>query len=101
MPEWRDLLLAEGSTNHHRKVARRVQHGTTTLIAGLQTAGTGDDDARGRTQREGAWRCGNRYALSTSPHPRRRLRTTSAIGVTLTFSLVQKIGQVSGRSRFP
>ncbi len=77
----------------------RVAYNTVpTLIAGLQTAGTGDDDARGRTQREGAWRCGNRYALSTSPHPRRRLRTTSAIGVTRTFSLVQKIGQVMSRS---
>ena len=37
----------------------------------------------------------NTTAFSTSPHPRRRLRTNVQRGVTLTFHLVQKIGQVT------
>src|SRR5260370_20061668 len=43
----------------------------------------------------GAWRYGKRSAFPTSPHPRRRLRTIVQRGVTLTFHLVQKTGQVS------
>ncbi|MGA9414149.1 MAG: hypothetical protein WBV60_05615, partial [Terriglobales bacterium] len=43
----------------------------------------------------GAWRYGKRSAFPTSPHPRRRLRTKVKRGVTLTFHLVQKIGQVT------
>src|ERR1019366_6429267 len=42
----------------------------------------------------GAWGCGKRSAFPTSPHPRRRPRTIVQRGVTLTFHLVQKIGQV-------
>ena len=67
--------------------------------------GTGKGNARRRTQQAGVWRCGNRYALSTSPHPRRRLRTNSAIGVTLKIHLVQKTGHlgvyraIAGRDR--
>src|ERR1019366_5516491 len=43
----------------------------------------------------GAWGCGKRSAVSTSPHPPRRPRTIVQRGVTLTFHLVQKIGQVT------
>jgi len=39
-------------------------------------------------------RPGKRFAFPTSPHPRRRLRTIVQRSVTLTFHLVQKIGQV-------
>ena len=47
----------------------------------------------------GAWGCGKRSAFPTSPHPRRRLRTILQQGVTLTFHLVQKIGQVTCSAR--
>ena len=43
----------------------------------------------------GVWRCGKQRTFSTSPHPRRRLRTNVEQGVTLTLHLVQKIGPVN------
>ena len=67
-----------------------VQHGTAAFVAGLQAAGTGSHLAAAT----GAWRYGKRCAFPTSPHPRRRLRTNVQRGVTLTFHLVQKTGQV-------
>jgi hypothetical protein len=73
------------------EVARRIQHGTAALGAGLQAAGTASHPA----ETTGAWRCGKRFAFPTSPHPRRRLRTIVQRSVTLTFHLVQKIGQVT------
>jgi putative transposase len=42
----------------------------------------------------GAWRCGKQSPFPTSPHPRRRLRTKTKRGVTLTLHLVQKIGLI-------
>src|ERR1019366_8996369 len=67
-----------------------LQHATAALVAGLQATGTGGNLGPAT----GAWGCGKRYALPTSPHPRLRLRTNIQRGVTLTFRLVQKIGQV-------
>src|ERR1022692_1706033 len=89
--ERRDLLLAEGGTDSDGEVARGIQHGTAALGAGLQTAGTASHPA----ETTGAWGCGKRFAFPTSPHPRRRLRTIVQRSITLTFHLVQKIGQVS------
>src|ERR1019366_9517363 len=43
----------------------------------------------------GAWGCGKSSAFPTSPHPPRRPRTIVQRGVTLTFHLVQKIGQAT------
>src|SRR5208337_586505 len=48
----------------------------------------------GHPCKTGAWRCGKQNPFPTSPHPRRRLRTKVKRGVTLTFYLVQNIGQV-------
>src|SRR5208337_4306931 len=50
----------------------------------------------GHPCKTGAWRCGKQNPFPTSPHPRRRLRTKVKRGVTLTFYLVQNIGQVTG-----
>src|ERR1700722_6871937 len=41
MPEWRDLLLAEGGTDRDRKVAGGIQHEAAALVTGLQAASTG------------------------------------------------------------
>src|SRR5271166_622605 len=68
-----------------------LQHATAALVAGLQATGAGGN----LSEETGAWRCGKRYAFPTSPHPRLRLRTNIQRGVTLTFRLVQKIGQVT------
>src|SRR5450755_3858019 len=87
--EWRDLLLAEGGTDSDGEMARGIQHGATALGARLQAAG-----AASHHSRTGAWRCGKQNPFPTSPYPRRRLRTKVKRGVTLTFRLVQKIGQV-------
>src|SRR5450631_367674 len=91
--EWRDLLLAEGGTDSDGEMARGIQHGATALGARLQAAG-----AASHHSRTGAWRCGKQNPFPTSPHPRRRLRTKVKRGVTLTFHLVQNIGQVTGGS---
>src|SRR5664279_2102976 len=68
-----------------------LQHATAALVAGLQAPGAGGNLG----QATGAWGCGKRYAFPTSPHPRLRLRTNIQRGVTLTFHLVQNIGQVT------
>src|SRR3974390_1289753 len=85
-----DLLLAEGGASGDRAMESAVQHGAAAFVAGLQATGTGSHLA----EAPGAWRGGKRYAFPTSPHPRRRLRTQAQRGGTLTFHLVQKIGQV-------
>ena len=57
-------------------------------LARLQITG-----ARGMAdKRHGAWRSGNRYALPTSPHPRRRLLELRNSCATLTLPTAQKIG---------
>src|SRR5271154_6241450 len=43
-------------------------------------------------KQHGAWRSGNRYALPTSPHPRRRLLEIRNSCATLTYPTAQKIG---------
>ena len=68
----------------------RVHYNTdqATLLAGLQITGT-----RGMADKQhGAWRSGNRYALPTSPHPRRRLLELRNSCATLTHPTAQKIG---------
>ena len=47
------------------------------------------------TNTTGAWRGGNRYALPTSPHPRRRLSEPRNSCATLTLPTAQKIGHAS------
>src|SRR3974377_133395 len=91
MSEGRDLLLAEGGAGGNRAVESALQHGATTFVARLQATGAANHLAEGN----GAWRYGKRCAFPTSPHPRLRLRTRFEKGVTLTFHLVQKIGQVT------
>src|SRR6516164_1560349 len=91
MSEGRDLLLAEGGAGGNRAVESALQHGATAFVARLQATGTANHLAEGN----GAWRYGKRCAFPTSPHPRLRLRTRFEKGVTLTFHLVQKIGQVT------
>src|ERR1039457_2324428 len=91
MPERRDLLLAEGGPGGDRAMENTLQHATAALVAGLQATGTGGNLGPAT----GAWGCGKRYAFPTSPHPRLRLRANIQRGVTLTFHLVQKIGQVT------
>src|SRR3974390_1696869 len=95
MLERGDLLLAEGGASGDRAMESAVQHGAAAFVAGLQATGTGSPLA----EAPGAWRCGKPYAFPTSPHPRRRLRTQVQRGVTLTFHLVQKIGQVTAAAR--
>src|SRR5215204_776484 len=46
VPQWRDLLQLEGGPNHHRKLAKSLQHQTPTLCTWLSPAGT----ARVRTK---------------------------------------------------
>src|SRR5512141_1590413 len=94
MSERGDLLLVEGRAGSDRAMESAVQHDTAAFVTGLQATGTGSNLA----EATGAWRCGKRYAFPTSPHPRRRLRTKVKRGVTLTFHLVQKIGQVNPTS---
>src|ERR1022692_2294868 len=91
LPQWRDLLLAEGGTGSDRTMESAVQHGAAAFVAGVQATGAEGNPAQAR----GAWRCGNRSAFPTSPCPRRRLRTNFKRGATLTIYLVQKIGQVT------
>jgi len=67
--ERRNLLLDERNQGASRAVESSPQHHTAAFFAGLQAAGTGGLDA----QKLGVWRSGNRYALLTSPHARRRL----------------------------
>ncbi len=88
---------SEGGTDSDGEMARGIQHGTAALGAGLQATGTASHLA----QATGAWRYGKRSAFPTSPHPRRRLRTIVQRGVTLTFHLVQKIGQVTVSTTAP
>src|SRR3974377_2340919 len=90
MSEGRDLLLAEGGAGGNRAVESALQHGATTFVARLQATGAANHLAEGN----GAWRYGKRCAFPTSPHPRLRLRTRFEKCATLTFHLVQKIGQV-------
>ncbi len=40
----RDILQPQRSTNHHRTVARSLQHPKTEFITGIQAAGTGNHD---------------------------------------------------------
>jgi hypothetical protein len=71
-----------------RKLARVLQHHPATLFAGLSIAGT-----RGVADKQhGVWRSGNRYALPTSPHPRRRLLELRKSCATLSHPTAQKIG---------
>src|ERR1019366_6338299 len=94
MPERGDLLLAEGGAGGDRAMESAIQHGTATFVAGLSASGTASNLA----EATGAWRYGKRCAFPTSPRPPhtpRRLRTNFQRGVTLTFHLVQKIGQVT------
>src|SRR6516165_2972764 len=91
MPEWRDLLLVEGGAGSDRTMASALQHGAAAFVARLQATGATSYLAEGN----GAWRYGKRCAFPTSPHPRLRLRTRLEKGATLTFHLVQKIGQVT------
>src|SRR5512135_2680784 len=93
MFEGRDLLLVEGGASVDRALEGALQHGAAAFVAGVQAAGAANDLA----ERNGAWRYGKRCAFPTSPHPRLRLRTRFEKGATLTFRLVQKIGQVSRR----
>src|SRR5271154_456890 len=48
-------------------------------------------------KQHGAWRSGNRFALPTSPHPRRRLLEIRNSCATLTHPTAQKIGHSSLR----
>ena len=80
-----------GSTRANGTLAGLLQHGTPTLIVGLQTSGT-----RGMAHKEhGVWRSGKRVAFSTSPHPRRRRDRFTTRCATLTISLVQITGQAT------
>src|SRR6516162_7569010 len=72
-------------------MARALQHGAAAFVARLQATGATSYLAEGN----GAWRYGKRCAFPTSPHPRLRLRTRVKKGATLTFRLVQRIGQVT------
>ena len=72
------------------RVESALQHGAATFLARLSATGAASYLAEGN----GAWRYGKRCAFPTSPHPRLRLRTRFEKGATLTFRLVQKIGQV-------
>ena len=59
-----------------------------------------DNGTRGVADKQhGAWRSGNRYALPTSPHPRRRLLELRNSCATLTQPTAQKIGH-SSRVRY-
>ena len=40
MPEWGDLLLAEGGAGGDRAVESAVEHGAAAFVAGLQATGT-------------------------------------------------------------
>src|ERR1017187_4180526 len=94
VPERRTLLLDEGDQGAGGAVASSLQHHPATLLAGLPTTRTG-----GLGGKElGVWRSGNRYALPTSPPPRLRLSIDKDSCATLTISLVQNIGQTSGRA---
>ena len=79
VPQRRDLLLDQGTARAGRALARPLQHRQTTLLAGLQTTRSGSL----ADLHHGAWISGNRYALPTYPHPRRRLLELLAI-TTLT-----------------
>src|SRR5271168_5140145 len=50
-------------------------------------------------KQHGAWRSGNRFALPTSPHPRRRLLEIRNSCATLTHPTAQKIGHSNTRMR--
>ena len=74
-------------------LARPLQHHQATLLAGLQITGT-----RGRNDKQHrAWSSGNRYALPTSPHPRRRLLEIRNSCVTLTHPTAQRLGHSNWR----
>src|ERR1019366_968363 len=67
VPERRDLLLDERDRGAGGAVASPLQHRPAALFAGLPATGP-----RGMGGKElGVWRSGKRYALPTSPHPRR------------------------------
>src|ERR1035438_10136892 len=68
-----------------------LQHATAALVAGLPTTGASGNLGPAT----GAWGCGKRYAFPTPRAPRLLLRTNIQRGVTLTFRLVQNIGQVT------
>jgi hypothetical protein len=88
VPQRGDLLLDQRTARAGRTLARPLQHYPATLVAGLQITGT-----RGMADKQhGVWRSGNRYALPTSPHPRRRLLELRNSCVTLTHPTAQNIG---------
>ena len=89
VPEWRDLLLVEGSAGAGRTLAGSLQHHPSTLCARLQIASTRDVATRSENR---VWRSGKQSTLSTSPHPRRRRDTYKNQCATLTIQPVQKIG---------
>src|SRR5271170_4959986 len=76
-----DLLLHQGAARAGRALAHPLQHRQTTLFAGLSTTGAG---SMADLKQQWAWRSGNRSALPTSPHPRRRLSINTDNCVTLT-----------------
>jgi len=80
-----------------RAMESTLQHAKAALVVRLQATGASGN----LTQATRAWGCGKRYAFPTSPRPRLRLRTNIQRGVTLTFHLVQNIGQVSMTQVFP
>src|SRR5579884_3535129 len=102
MPQRRDLLLSGGGASDYRTLACGLQHRTSSFVFGVPGTGTGGNLASGCWRNNpGVWRCGKHKPFSTSPHPRRlRRRPNSARGVTLTltFYLVQTIGQVTKTS---
>ena len=75
-----------------RKGGATITTPQTTLLAGLQTTGPGSV-ADGK--RKGAWKSGKPTTLPTFPHPRRLRDNYTTRYITLTISLVQKIGQAT------
>ena len=91
VPQRGDLLLDKRTARAGRTLARPLQHHQAALVAGLQITGT-----HGLADKQhGPWRSGNRYALPTSPHPRRRLLELRNSCATLTHPVAQKIGHSS------
>ncbi len=89
IPERRNLLFVAGSTRADRALACLFHHGTPTLIVGLQNSST-----RGTPyKKQEVWRNGNRYAIPTSPHPRRRRNRCTNRCATRAILLVQITGQ--------
>jgi hypothetical protein len=90
MLEGRDLLFAEGGPGGDQTMKSALQHGTAAFVARLQTTSAASHLAEGRGME--IWKTLRVSHIST---PLLQPRTRVAKGVTLTFHLVQKIGQVS------